>query len=124
MVPHATNRLFLSSYRGRAGAPATILAHGLPAEPGRIRPGATEEPVAEAAQSGAGASGGSGSSGGTAVAAQLWCLHTATERSQLGLGSGCQAQYIAGVTLRLTGTLKTEQQSIRKVLHAGITQRT
>lgn len=43
------NGIFVSSCRGRAGAPATILTHGLPAEPGRIRPGATEEPVAEEA---------------------------------------------------------------------------
>uniref|UniRef100_A0A8B9RK40 Down syndrome cell adhesion molecule a n=1 Tax=Astyanax mexicanus TaxID=7994 RepID=A0A8B9RK40_ASTMX len=124
----------LLSPRGRAGAPATIPAHGLPAEPGRVGwvpggiagpavPGASEEPLAEAAQpAGAHAHGGAGQSGRSAVAAGLR-LHAASERGRLGLGSGSQTQHLAGIPLRLQRTLKTEQQSIRKVLHTGITQR-
>ena len=130
------------SCRGRAGSPSSIPAHGLPVKPRHVLlgllqgdsergagghgsglSGAPEEPLSEAALShGApdpyrGPSGQQGPGGSVAA----WLRSHAPPQRGLGAGPGRQAQHLPGVPAGLAGTSQTEQQPLRKVLHAGIT---
>lgn len=130
------------SRRRRVGSPSSIPAHGLPVKPRHVLlwviegdgqwgegghgsglSGAPEESVTEAALShGASDShrGPSGQQGPSGSVATWLCSHAPTQRG-LRVGPGRQAQHLPGVPAGLKRTSETEQQPLRKVLHAGIT---
>lgn len=124
---------FSCSCRRGARTPASVPADGLPFEPGCVGSvsgggdgpglfGAAEDSLAEAPRlAGADAHGGADQQGRAAVAAGHG-LDASAERGRNGLGAGCQNQHLPGITAGLQRTLKTEQQSLRKVLHTGITK--
>lgn len=130
---NTSKAICLSFCRRGARSPASVPADGLPFESGRFRSisgggdgpglfGATEDALAKAPRpAGADAHGGANQQGRAAVAAGHG-LHASAERGRVGLGTGCQNQHLPGITAGLQRTLKTEQQSLRKVLHAGITK--
>lgn len=130
------------SHRGRAGSPSSIFAHGLPAEPrhdllgviqgdsqrgesshGPGLSGAPEESLVEAALSHGAPHAHRGPSGQQGPGGSVAAWHGSHAPPQRGLraGPGRQAQHLPGVPAGLPRTSQTEQQPLRKVLHAGIT---
>lgn len=130
------------SCRRRAGSPSTVPAHGLPVESRHVllehlqgdswwrksRHGSDlsrapeKSLIKEAISHGApyahrGKSGQQGPSGPVAA----WLRSHASSQGGLGACPSCQAQHLPGVPAGLQRTSQTEQQPLRKVLHAGIT---
>lgn len=138
----ANSDLCVLSCRGRVGSPSSVPAHGLPVKPRHVLlgviqgdsqwgesghgsglSGAPEESLTEAALSHGAPNahrGPSGQQGPSSPVAAWLCSHTSPQRG-LRAGPGRQAQHLPGVPAGLARTSQTEQQPLRKVLHAGIT---